>query len=390
MMMITPPPLAGGGLGGGGPCPHFDACGGCTLHHLADTTYIEHKSTLLATALRRAGFTDIALSPPARTGRGERRRMDLAVRRTPEGVQLGLHRERSTDIVDLTTCLVLHPTLVALLPPMRDLLRRLQAFRREASVIANQLDSGPDVLLRTDAPLALSDRLALTEFARAQSLPRIAWAQGNDEPEPIVVLHPPTTILSGTTITPPPGAFLQASASGEAAIINTVLTALPAKGRVAELFAGCGTITFAMVQRARITAWEGDAPSVSALRNAANHAGLAGRIEATHRDLARQPLQAKELAPFAAVVLDPPFAGAASQVALIAAAKVPVVIYVNCNPATLSRDARLLHQAGYRLQSATPIDQFLWSARLESVCVFTSVPAARRPTYRAPIPHSPA
>jgi 23S rRNA (uracil1939-C5)-methyltransferase len=112
--------------------------------------------------------------------------------------------------------------------------------------------------------------------------------------------------------------------------------------------------------------------SVSALRAAANHGGLSGRIAATQRDLARQPLQAKELAGFAAVVLDPPFAGAEKQVAQIAAASVPIVIYVNCNPATLARDARLLAQAGYRLKSALPIDQFLWSARLESVVVFAA------------------
>jgi 23S rRNA (uracil1939-C5)-methyltransferase len=149
-----------------------------------------------------------------------------------------------------------------------------------------------------------------------------------------------------------------------------VLDALPAKGRIAELFAGCGTITFALAQRVRVAAWEGDAASVSALRAAANHAGLAGRVTVTQRDLTRQPLQAKELSGFAAVVLDPPFAGAAIQVTQIAAAKVPVVIYVNCNPTTLARDARLLSQAGYRLQAATPIDQFLWSTRLESVCVF--------------------
>ncbi len=225
-------------------------------------------------------------------------------------------------------------------------------MHREGSVIANLLDSGPDVLLRTDAPLQLADRIALTEFARAHALPRIAWAQGTDDPEPVAILRPPTTSLAGVTITPPPGAFLQASASGEAAIVAAVLDALPSKGRIAELFAGCGTITFALAERARVAAWEGDAASASALRTAANKAGLAGRIEVMQRDLARQPLQAKELSSFAAVVLDPPFAGAAAQAIQIAAAKVPVVIYVGCNPATLSRDARPLRQAGYRLKIA--------------------------------------
>jgi 23S rRNA (uracil1939-C5)-methyltransferase len=54
----------------------------------------------------------------------------------------------------------------------------------------------------------------------------------------------------------------------------------------------------------------------------------------------------------------------------IAASGVARVIYVGCNPATLARDAKLLHQAGYRIAAATPVDQFLWSARLESVVVF--------------------
>jgi 23S rRNA (uracil1939-C5)-methyltransferase len=340
------------------------------MQHWRDDSYIAWKTDLLTAALRRAGYADAVVAAPVRTGPGERRRMDLAVGRVGGRIVLGLHRLRSAEVVDLAECHVLHPVLVALVAPMRALLPRLRALRREGSVIANLLDSGPDVLLRTDGPLNIDDRVALTEFARAHGLPRIAWAQGKDEPEPVAVLRPPTTILSGIAITPPPGAFLQASASGEAAVIDAVLDALPAKGRVAELFAGCGSITFAMAQRARVTAWDCDPASVSALRKAANQAGLSGRIAVTLRDLVRQPLQAKELAGFAAAVLDPPFAGAAAQTALIAAAKVPVVIYVNCNPATLARDARALSQAGYRLKSAVPIDQFLWSARLESVSVF--------------------
>jgi 23S rRNA (uracil1939-C5)-methyltransferase len=340
------------------------------MQHWRDDSYIARKVELLRTALHRAGYADAAVAAPARTQPGERRRMDLAVRRADGRTVLGLHRLRSAEVVDLAECSVLHPALAALIAPLRTLLSRIRAFRREASVIANLLDSGADVLIRTDAPLDITDRLALIEFARAHGLPRISWAHSNDEPEPIAVLRPPTTMLSGVSITPPPGAFLQASASGEAAIIAAVRDALPAKGRIAELFAGCGSITFALAEHARVAAWEGDAASVAVLRRAADHAGLSGRISVTQRDLARQPLQGKELAGFAAVVLDPPSAGAAAQSAQIAAAKVPVVIYVNCNPATLSRDARLLHQAGYRLVSSHPIDQFLWSARLESVAVF--------------------
>jgi 23S rRNA (uracil1939-C5)-methyltransferase len=120
----------------------------------------------------------------------------------------------------------------------------------------------------------------------------------------------------------------------------------------------------------RVAAFEGDPASAAALRGAINAARLTGRIAVTQRDLARQPLSAGELSAMAAVVLDPPHAGAAAQIGCIAAGKVPLVVYVSCNPAALTRDARVLRDAGYRLRVATPIDQFLWSARLESVCVF--------------------
>jgi 23S rRNA (uracil1939-C5)-methyltransferase len=173
---------------------------------------------------------------------------------------------------------------------------------------------------------------------------------------------------------PPPGAFLQATRDGEAAIVAAVLDALPvkrtARARAVELFAGCGTISFALANRIRVLALEGDEALVAACHNGINQAGLMGKLEIRRRDLTRQPLLANELAGFAVVVLDPPHAGAAAQMPFIAKAKVPTVIYVSCDPVALGRDASVLRIAGYRLEKVTPIDQFLWSARLEAVAVF--------------------
>ena len=356
------------------PCQHFGRCGGCVLQHWRDAEYRSWKSGLLSHALRRAGFQppdplEFVPGPP-----GERRRIDFAVRRVAGVVVIGLHGQRSAEVIDITDCLVLHPALMALIDPMRRLLARIRAIRRDASVVINLLDSGADMLLRGDAPATPEDRTALIDFARHHGLSRVSGAHGNDPPETIGSLRPATTTLSGVSVRPPPAAFLQATATGERAIIAAVLVAMPAKvtakTRIAELYAGCGTLTFALARLLRIAAFEGDAATVAALRQAINQSGLAGRVEATQRDLARQPLSAKDLASFAAVVLDPPHGGAAAQIDQIAAARVPTVVYVSCNPSTLSRDARVLLTAGYRLVTVTAIDQFLWSARLESVSVF--------------------
>ncbi len=117
-----------------------------------------------------------------------------------------------------------------------------------------------------------------------------------------------------------------------------------------------------------MTAFESDAAAVAALSAAAGRAGVP--VTAQRRDLVRQPLSVAELAPFAAVVLDPPFAGAAEQATLLARSAVPVVVYVSCNPAALSRDGRAFAAAGWQVVAATPVDQFVHSAQVEAVVAF--------------------
>ena len=354
-------------------CAHFGVCGGCTLQQWDQRAYLDWKSGMLSGALRRAGFEPPDPMPMVATQPASRRRMDLALRRTSNSVVIGLHTQRSAAIVDLTECHVLHPALFALVAPLRQILRGLSGFKKQGSAVVNLLDTGADILLRTDAALNATDRTRLAAFAEAHGIPRITHAVNNDVPEPVCALRPATTSLSGVTVAPPPGAFLQASAAGETAILAAVMAGLPAKlparARIADLYAGCGTLSFPLSEHGRVAAYEGDAAAHAALRRAAGSLPP-GRVDAFQRDLVRQPLNAKELSGFAVVVVDPPHAGAAVQIALIAEAAVARVIYVSCNPAALARDAATLRMKGYKLLSATAIDQFLWSARLESVCVF--------------------
>lgn len=355
-------------------CAHFGACGGCTSQHWDETSYRTWKLARLTAALRRAGYDDPPIAPIVAGLPGSRRRMDLACLRISGGVTLGLHRGRAADIVDLTECPVLDPTLFALIAPLRGLLTSLSALRREASVVVNLLDSGPDVLLRTDGPLILQDRVKLNAFAAAHHIPRVSWALDKGLTEAVCVLRPPVTGFAGVNVAPPAGAFLQATRDGEAAIVQAVLEGLPAKqtnkSRALELFAGCGTISFALATRIRVLAVEGDTDLVRSCHDAINQSGMMGKVEIVKRDLARQPFLAKELAAFSVVILDPPHAGAAAQIPHIAQAKVGTVVYVSCDPVSLGRDAAILRANGYALERVTPIDQFLWSARLEAVAVF--------------------
>ena len=369
------------------PCALFGRCGGCVTQHLDPAASLDWKTARVAAALRGAGFEipggSRAVQSPPRT----RRRMDLAVRRGPDGVAIGLHVRGSDQVIALSECHVLHPTLFALTRALQPVLTRLQALRRTGSANVNLFDSGPDILLSTDGPLAPRDRTILADFAAAAGIPRIAWTLEGDRSPPEIVcgLAPVSHRLGEATISPPPGAFLQATPEGEAAIVEAVLAGLPDRparsARAVELYAGCGTISFPVSERLRVSAYEGHAVAVACLRSAA----VGRRIEVGHRDLNRQPVMAGEMAGAAAVILDPPHMGAGAQMREIAASLAPRILYVSCNPAALAQDGRLLADAGYRLERLTVMDQFLWSAQAESVCLFGR-PAVTR---RGPMPRPP-
>jgi 23S rRNA (uracil1939-C5)-methyltransferase len=93
-------------------------------------------------------------------------------------------------------------------------------------------------------------------------------------------------------------------------------------------------------------------------------------VEAKARDLFREPLMARELNLFDAVVFDPPRAGAEAEARQLAKSTVKTVIAVSCDPASFARDARILIEGGYRLVRATPVDQFAFTAHLETVALF--------------------
>ena len=355
------------------PCRYFGTCGGCALQHWDGTAYRAWKASRLAEALARAGFADTPVAPLAPCPAATRRRADLAIRQGADGIRIGFHERAGAQVVDMRECHVLDPAILALLEPLRGLFARLRGFRREASALVNLLDTGPDLLLRTDAPLTAQDRQALAAFGESHGIPRIAWARDKGAPEIAAQSGGVSLMLDGVAVPPAPGAFLQATPEGEAAIVAAVLAALPrrlpAKARIADLYAGVGTLSLPLARHARVDAFEGEAEAVAALAAGANKAMR--RVQAKRRDLARQPLLPAELAAYAAVVLDPPYAGAAEQIGIIARSRVERVIYVSCNPVALARDAALLKRGGWRAVSAVPVDQFLWSPHLESVVAFT-------------------
>ena len=278
---------------------------------------------------------------------------------------LGFNAEKSHRIVDMRECHILRPELFALIEPLRGLLAILLGRKGSAEVQLTLVDQGPDVAIKGVRAEGLEAIEHLTHFCGRHGLARLSLDQGVG-PETFYEPAPATITLSGVPVTFPVGAFLQATADGEAALVAAVQEIASGATSCADLFAGLGT--FALAQPAKVYAAEASRDAALALQSAANRSGRQLSVE--HRDLYRRPLDPSELARFDVVVLDPPRAGAAEQVAALAASSVTKIAYVSCNPATFARDAKALVGGGYKLEWVRPVGQFRWSTHVELAAGF--------------------
>ena len=208
-------------------------------------------------------------------------------------------------------------------------------------------------------------RSAIAKCATASSFARVSI-----EGDPIYEALPPFLVFGGAEIRIPPGIFIQAVGEAERAMTELIVAGLGKVKTVLDLFAGAGAFTFPIAARAKVLAVDSDKAAIAALATGVKTATGRKPIATLVRDLMREPLSRLELNEHDAIVFDPPRAGAEAQSQRIATSKVKTVIAVSCNPATLARDARILIDGGYKLESVTPIDQFHYSPHIEAVAVF--------------------
>ena len=74
--------------------------------------------------------------------------------------------------------------------------------------------------------------------------------------------------------------------------------------------------------------------------------------------------------PIDLIVLDPPRNGASGVMPWVAESGARQIIYISCHSATMIRDIRLLHQAGYTLSAAGVMDMFPHTSHIESMAIF--------------------
>lgn len=348
----------------------YAECGVAPMQHWADEPYLAWKREVVIQTLAREGI-ETEVEATVAVPQASRRRLALHARSGPGGrVLLGFKARRSWRLVELTDCPVSDPALIAALPGLAKVAAPFLGHPKSAPTLHVTLtDTGLDVdvtgVEKKSGGLTADVRARAIAAAHEADLARLSL-----DGDTLVMARQPRITFGRATVPLPPAAFLQAAPAAEAAMVSRAVEAVRGAKKVADLFCGAGTFTFPLAEVAGVIAADSSAASIAALKAGVSTAQGLKTIEAQARDLFRRPLSPYDLKGCEAIVIDPPRAGALEQTQQLPGTKAGLVVGVSCNPQTFARDARILIDAGFRLEKVTPIDQFLWSTHVELVGVF--------------------
>ncbi len=347
------------------PCRHFKSCGGCAMQHASDAFVADWKVEIVTTALKARGLS-AEMRPIATSPANSRRRAKFSGRRTKKGAMVGFHAKGSDTLIQVPDCQLITPALAQILPGLEVLTVAACSRKGEIDLTVTDAPLGPDILVETEKPLTPQLQIEMANFAQTHGLSRLAW---NDET--VVTINAPVQDFGGTGVTPPPGAFLQATKEGELALLTAITEITEGTSRIVDLFAGCGTFTLPLAKRAEVHAVEGSGDMLDALDRGWRAGHQLRKVTTETRDLFRRPLEPDELAQFDAAVIDPPRAGAEAQIATLAQSDIGTIAMVSCNPVTFARDSTTLIDAGFAMNWVRVVDQFRWSPHVEVVGSFS-------------------
>ena len=391
-------------------CPHFGlqagACGGCKMQHLHPSAQLAIKQRVLEDNLWHLGKVkaETLLRPIQGPDWGYRYRARLSVRYVHKKgtVLVGFHERKSRYVADMTHCPVLPPHVEVLLVPLRELIGGMQARETCPQIELACGDSVVALVLRHLEPLSESDQQRLRDFARQHQVQWWLQPKGPNTVHRLPMGDAAPPVLSyaltefGIHMPFLPTDFTQVNPHINRVLVGRAVRLLQVQPqeRVIDWFCGLGNFTLPLATQAReVLGIEGSEALVQRSGdNLAHNRALRSHEGAS--DLAPTRFVARNLFEMTPELLcqdgvadkwlvDPPREGAFALVkALADLHQTPAlrqgwtpperIVYVSCNPATLARDAGLLvHQAGYRCESAGVVNMFPHTAHVESVAVFT-------------------
>lgn len=351
------------------PCPLVGTCGGCDLQHVEPGAQGAAKFAIVRESLvRLGGFRDPPMRPLVASPKAFRYRRRMKAHLAKGG--WGFSQRASNRVVPVPACLLVEERVEEFATDVAAGLREVGLAGSPAFSV-DLSDAGLGAV-----HLELASEPTMGELARASKLVRgIKGLRGvvltGPEGKPKVAGDPVLVEAGHRRLRVRPDLFAQANRLGARLLAEAVAETVAPGARVLELFAGSGTLSLGIAERAAsLVATEGDGPALDLLKLAASELGRPVRTIAGPAKRVAEGLAAEATA-FDHVVLDPPRIGAKDVMPAIVKIASPRITYVSCDPATFARDAQTLVRAGWSLEAVTPFDLFPHTHHVELVATFS-------------------
>ncbi len=368
-------------------CPGFGKCGGCQWMDLKYSAQLELKREMVKDQLRWGGF-DVEETVPSDLEFGYRTKMEFSVSKVGSNIALGLKMRYSHNVVPVSRCLISPDDFNDILEYMPKLLDAFQVIpydiRRKTGILKHVVlkhafttDQTMVIFVTKTESFPKSRKIAKSLKNRFPWIHSIVHVMNSKDS---VVLRGPYRTLIGEgiiveelgweTYQIPPTAFFQSNTNVAEKLSNFVVESLDLTGRenVLDLYSGVGLFSLKVSSRARrVIGVESSRVSVKASRANAN-VNRRYNVEFVEADVEEfLRLYNKRVD---AVILDPPRYGAGKEVVKELLRLSPEkIVYVSCEPSTLSRDLRSLVEKGYEVEKIVPFDMFPQTFHVETVAV---------------------
>jgi 23S rRNA (uracil1939-C5)-methyltransferase len=338
-------------------CKHFGICGGCHYQHMPYLFQLEAKTAILIDQLRRIGkLIEIPVSPIVPSPDCWYYRNFIRFHISDEG-RLGFTKARSSDVIPIEECILPQVPLDGIWP--------LLSIVPETGIQHVGLRVGD----QQDVQIILE-----SDF---KSIPEVI-VEGFDA-SVVHVSSSSCVILAGSDHTRlkildrlfrvSAGSFFQVNTRVAELMVETVMAELPDTERliVLEIYSGVGLFSAFLANRAeRLVSIEVSSQACDDFVHNLNEFDNVELFEAP----AEVVIDSLDLKPDV-VMVDPPRNGLDRKVLQsLCSMAAKMIIYISCDPATLSRDARYLLDGGYRLSKVIPFDMFPLTYHIESISIW--------------------
>ncbi|MFC7441189.1 23S rRNA (uracil(1939)-C(5))-methyltransferase RlmD [Laceyella putida] len=376
------------------PCPVYRECGGCQLQHIDRRMQKRLKRELVAESFARyAGLRDLPIRETITMDEpwSYRNKAQLPLRQIGTQVAMGMFSAASHRLVDVSECMVQHPLLNQTLSEARRIVEELGIDiydeRKHRGTLRHLV--GRIAFAMEEVQLVLVTRTKTfpeeEAFVRevTKRLPQVKSVVLNYNPaKTSLVFGTESRLLWGQeklterlgelTYLLSARAFFQLNPIQTIKLYETVKEAAHLTGRetVIDAYCGVGTIGLWLAQGAKRVIGMDTVPE--AIADAKENAELNGITHAEYHVGEAEtllPKWIKEGLRPDVIVVDPPRTGLGQPLLdTLLRVKVPRIVYVSCNPATLAKDCALLLKSGYRIANVVPLDMFPQTAHVETVC----------------------